>query len=161
MGSGSRMVELVEPLPPLAKLATHHLRHRYMLAVVHHRCSGADSMQQGRSLRPDQARCRHITSVRFSVHRHKTTHIQYRASWAALHTLTQGCHSHGIPLLLITQPCNATLLQSDTRSIAVLQSLADHDPDVDGIFRLTRSVPFSFNPNSNRTITVYRGSLAH
>ena len=30
-------------------------------------------------------------------------------------------------------------------SIGVLQSLADHDPDVDAIYRLVRSTPFSFD----------------
>ena len=31
-------------------------------------------------------------------------------------------------------------------SIAVIQSLANHDPDVDAVFRLTRDVPFNFSP---------------
>jgi hypothetical protein len=30
--------------------------------------------------------------------------------------------------------------------VAVIQMLADHDPDVDGIFRLTQLMPFSFRP---------------
>ena len=34
--------------------------------------------------------------------------------------------------------------------MGVVQSLADHDPDVDGIYRLTQPLPFTFPPSSRR-----------
>lgn len=34
------------------------------------------------------------------------------------------------------------------RRVGVFQSLADHDPDVDGIYRLTQPLPFTFPPSS-------------
>jgi hypothetical protein len=66
----------------------------------------------------------------------------------------------GFPLQLIKKPCNVTLVPGDTSKVAVLQSLADHDPDVDGIYRLTRGVPFNLNPNSDSTVVLPRGVLA-
>ena len=36
------------------------------------------------------------------------------------------------------------------RRVGVVQSLADHDPDVDGIYRLTQPLPFIFPPASTR-----------
>jgi hypothetical protein len=66
----------------------------------------------------------------------------------------------GFPLQLIRKPCAAQLLPDDASTVAVLQSLADHDPDVDGIYRLTRGVPFNFNPNSGRTVLLPHGTLA-
>ena len=36
------------------------------------------------------------------------------------------------------------------RRVGVVQSLADHDPDVDGIYRLTQTLPFTFPPASTR-----------
>ena len=41
---------------------------------------------------------------------------------------------------------------SMTGSIAVLQSLADHDPDMDGIWRLTQKLPLKFMPESDALI---------
>jgi hypothetical protein len=66
----------------------------------------------------------------------------------------------GFPLQLILQPCDATLLPGDMSSVMVVQALADHDPDVDGIFRLTRGVPFDFDPSSERTLVLPQGTLA-
>jgi len=34
------------------------------------------------------------------------------------------------------------------RRVGVVQSLADHDPDVDGIYRLTQPLPFTFPPST-------------
>jgi hypothetical protein len=36
------------------------------------------------------------------------------------------------------------------RRVGVVQSLADHDPDVDGIYRLTQPLPFVFPPSTRR-----------
>jgi len=65
----------------------------------------------------------------------------------------------GFPLDHIRKPCNYSLGPGGVSSIAVVQSLADNDPDVDGIFRLTRGVPFNFDANSRHTIIVPAGTL--
>jgi hypothetical protein len=67
----------------------------------------------------------------------------------------------GFPLDLIRKPCNYTLVpgEATANSIAVLQSLADNDPDVDGIFRLTRGVPFNFDRGVRHTIAVPQGAM--
>ena len=38
-----------------------------------------------------------------------------------------------------------SIVHGSSRTVDVLQSLADHDPDVDAIYRLTRPVPFDFS----------------
>ena len=40
-------------------------------------------------------------------------------------------------------PLPGTVLR---RRIGLIQSLANHDPDVDAIYRLTRHIPFNFTP---------------
>ena len=40
--------------------------------------------------------------------------------------------------------------QWPARRVGVFQSLADHDPDVDGIYRLTQPLPFTFPPATLR-----------
>lgn len=45
-------------------------------------------------------------------------------------------------------------LQVSTESIAVYQSLANHDPDVDAIYRLTHPLPMNFNDPNSRTLIV-------
>lgn len=65
----------------------------------------------------------------------------------------------GFPLELIQKPCNHTLMPTAVDDVAVVQSLADNDPDVDGIYRLTRGVPFTFNPSSQRTLVIPAGTL--
>lgn len=59
----------------------------------------------------------------------------------------------GFPLELLQERCNVTLTAGDASQVAVVQSLADNDPDVDAIFRLTRGVPMHF-ANSKRTLVV-------
>jgi hypothetical protein len=69
----------------------------------------------------------------------------------------------GLPLGLIRQPCNVTLEPAGGATIsavAVVQSLADHDPDVDAIFRLTRGVPFDFDPANKKSLIIPQGTLA-
>ena len=55
----------------------------------------------------------------------------------------------GLPLPHIKLPdCYDTQTKTrgvSRRSIAVLQSLADHQPDLDAIYRITMPIPFSFN----------------
>ena len=65
----------------------------------------------------------------------------------------------GFPLDLIRSPCRHKLVASNTSRVAVLQSLADHDPDVDAIYRLTRGVPFSFRDGSRKTLIMPNGTL--
>lgn len=65
----------------------------------------------------------------------------------------------GFPLHLIRKPCNHSLVPDRPDQVAVVQSLADNDPDVDGIFRLTRGVPFNFHPGSKHTLVLPRGTL--
>eukprot|EP00775_Hariotina_reticulata_P006191 gene6191-6427_t len=65
----------------------------------------------------------------------------------------------GFPLNLIRQPCNHTLTPGTTSRVAVVQSLADHEPDVDGIFRLTRNIPFNFNSASKHSLIMPHGPL--
>lgn len=63
----------------------------------------------------------------------------------------------GFPL---EQIHNKTVWDADTPkapasmldSVAVLQSLADHDPDMDGVYRLTQKLPLKFMPTSDALI---------
>lgn len=71
-----------------------------------------------------------------------------------------GAWPRGFPLELIRTPCKPLLFPSNTSRVAVLQSLADNEPDVDAIFRLTRDIPFHFDPNTRRTLILQRGTLA-
>lgn len=46
---------------------------------------------------------------------------------------------------LISAPLSRSK-KEDIANIAVLQSLADHDPDIDGVYRLTQELPLKFDP---------------
>ena len=63
------------------------------------------------------------------------------------------CWPRGFPLENILDVENVNLMcNNDMKTnFGVLQSLADHEPDVDAIYRLTRGTPFSFNKNEVRT----------
>ena len=70
----------------------------------------------------------------------------------------------GLPLDDIKVPnCSNTSLHTVTlkaKSIGVLQSLAEYQPDVDAIFRLTMPIPFFFNkPEDNKHLMIPKGSL--
>ena len=70
----------------------------------------------------------------------------------------------GLPLDDIKVPnCSNTPLHYVTlkaRSIAVLQSLAEYEPDVDAIYRLTMPIPFFFNrPKEDKHLMVPKGTL--
>lgn len=59
------------------------------------------------------------------------------------------CWPRGFPISRVKQPCHSRVetVQADshtTKRIAVLQVLANHDPDVDAIYRLTQPLPFNF-----------------
>ena len=62
-----------------------------------------------------------------------------------------GMWARGVPLDDINtcraeRYCEATLNEPDV-TVGVYQSLANHDPDVDAIWRLTREIPVDFKPN--------------
>ena len=70
----------------------------------------------------------------------------------------------GLPLDDIKVPnCSNTPLHNVTlkaSSIAVLQSLAEYEPDVDAIYRLTMPIPFFFNrPKEDKHLMVPKGTL--
>lgn len=73
-----------------------------------------------------------------------------------------GAWPRGFPLRLIRKPCKHSLQSANHSSmakIAVVQSLAQHEPDVDGIFRMTRTTPFNFDTASKRTLVIPHGTL--
>jgi hypothetical protein len=65
----------------------------------------------------------------------------------------------GYPLTLIKRPCTHSFSapQAVAGEIAVYQSLADNEPDVDGIFRLTQPIPFNFDAAAQRTLALPAG----
>lgn len=55
----------------------------------------------------------------------------------------------GYPLELIkenTSYISFSDIQLDIRQVGIIQSAADHDPDVDAIYRMTQPLPFNFDP---------------
>ena len=78
------------------------------------------------------------------------------------------CWPRGLPLhdIKVKQPLlngrylNRTDNENRVDQFAVLQSLADVQPDVDAIFRLTRQTPFQFKrPKSFHAPSVQRGII--
>lgn len=65
----------------------------------------------------------------------------------------------GFPLDLILKPCSFTLLPGNISSVAIVQSLAQNDPDVDGIYRLTCGMPVDFDQDSRSTLIIPPGTL--
>jgi len=69
----------------------------------------------------------------------------------------------GFPLSLIKKPCDVELAAADeesVRNVGVFQSLANHEPDVDGIFRLTLPIPFNWDESAQDTLVLPPGVLA-
>ena len=73
----------------------------------------------------------------------------------------------GLPLSDIkNQACQteeyiADAVKSDSKNIGVFQSLANHDPDVDAIYRLTKPLPLIFDPPyEDQTVLVPAGAYA-
>lgn len=69
----------------------------------------------------------------------------------------------GFPLNLIKVPCNIRLAPASAETVAsvgVFQSLANHEPDVDGIFRLTLPIPFDWNEAAQDTLVLPAGIAA-
>jgi hypothetical protein len=65
----------------------------------------------------------------------------------------------GFPLAMIKHSCTHNLVPTNLSKVAVVQSLADHEPDVDGIYRLTRIIPFEFDSKSRHTLVIPAGTL--
>ena len=62
-------------------------------------------------------------------------------------------------------PTAAHAVRVDPRRVGVYQLCADHDPDVDAVYRMTRPLPFSFagagkDGRAGRGVAVPRGALA-
>lgn len=60
----------------------------------------------------------------------------------------------GFPLPSVNSVCELSFREGDFTNIGIFQSLADHQPDVDGIYRLTRKTPFYFDSGFQRIIQV-------
>jgi hypothetical protein len=68
----------------------------------------------------------------------------------------------GFPLNLIKSGCDESLQvlnEEQKNKISIYQSLADREPDVDAIYRLTRTVPFNFDANHLETINFPKGAF--
>ena len=88
---------------------------------------------------------------------------------------TLPCWPRGMPLDLILDEHNIgkvddefrlyqdeSLTNTNESNFAVLQSLADIQPDVDAVYRLVRGTPFSFKrPNKIIAPSVQKGSYRH
>ena len=61
------------------------------------------------------------------------------------------CWPRGFPLDILHLTENKTI-PSKPQKFAVLQSLADYEPDMDALFRLTYNTPFVFKRNAQRSI---------
>ena len=74
---------------------------------------------------------------------------------------TQFVWPRGFPLNYVKDPgtFNLNFDNATSSSIAVFQSLADHDPDVDAIYRMTRDLPLYF-ARADTIISVPRGTYA-
>ena len=72
---------------------------------------------------------------------------------------TKPCWPRGLPLHMIhDEVTNKSLLLNNPAKFGVLQSLADIQPDVDAIYRLTKDTPFNFNrPEPIPTPIEHRG----
>lgn len=75
------------------------------------------------------------------------------------------CWPRGLPLEHIKSSSNGTTgltlqeAQIPTTAVGIVQSLANHDPDMDAIFRLTMPIPFDF-PTGARPLVVPDGAYA-
>jgi hypothetical protein len=67
----------------------------------------------------------------------------------------------GFPLEFIRDPATHSQQRVYTHlHVAVVQSLADHDPDVDAIFRLTRRLPMNFASTPPAAVAIPAGTYA-
>ena len=76
-----------------------------------------------------------------------------------------GTWPRGFPLELIKDETTRGITEGTTalamEHVAVVQSCADHDPDIDAVYRLTRTIPFTFKPSRQaQGLLVPRGAYA-
>jgi len=74
-----------------------------------------------------------------------------------MHPTVNGTWPRGFPLELIKTPGNATIVSPTLQSVAVssigvVQFTADHDPDVDAVYRMTRRIPFDFQDSPHISV---------
>ena len=65
----------------------------------------------------------------------------------------------GLPLELIKTSANATIVSATLERVAVsrigvIQFTADHDPDVDAVYRMTRTIPFDFQDSPQTSVLI-------
>lgn len=69
---------------------------------------------------------------------------------------TRPCWPRGFPISHVKHSCHSQLLITSETELApkpaILQVLANHDPDVDAIYRLTQPLPFSFESASTAAL---------
>ena len=68
--------------------------------------------------------------------------------YSLLNATEPGSWPRGFPLRSIRNPCNFTETKVTIKNWAVIQPAANKNPDVDGIYRLTRPIPFDFDLNT-------------
>lgn len=78
---------------------------------------------------------------------------------ATVEALGPAAWPRGLPLDMLKVNCPYKLKQGQLDNVTVIQSLAQHEPDVDGIFRLTRTVPFYFDASSTSTLVIPKGVM--
>jgi len=76
-----------------------------------------------------------------------------------MHPTVDGTWPRGLPLELVKTPANATIVSPSLEPVAVsrigvLQYTADHDPDVDAVYRMTRSIPFDFQDSPHTSVVL-------
>ena len=83
------------------------------------------------------------------------------ATWSPNHPIL-GPRPATAPYIKLTEGYDSQIKIRDInhQSIAVLQSLAEHQPDLDAIYRITMPVPFSFKrSNETKLLLVPKGVL--
>ena len=55
---------------------------------------------------------------------------------------------------------NASMCDASCSTVSILQSLADNDPDVDAIYRMTRALPLDFEAAHPRMLSLPSGTMA-
>jgi len=73
---------------------------------------------------------------------------------------TRSIWPRGYPPLRIMSNCSVKLSNGTMKDVAVFQSLINNYPDVDGLFRLTNPLPFSFSESSTDSLIIPNGTFS-
>jgi GDP-4-dehydro-6-deoxy-D-mannose reductase len=73
---------------------------------------------------------------------------------------TRSIWPRGYPPTLIMSNCEVNLINGTMDDVAVFQSLINSYPDVDGLFRLTHTLPFSFLESSTNSLVIPNGTFS-